>query len=67
MASHQPGVDIVVIALWLGHESIETTNVYLHADVTIKTRALAKVLPVGTPFRRFQATDRLLASWNRSD
>jgi integrase len=50
-----------VIALWLGHESIETTNAYLHANLAMKERALAKVLPVGTPFRRFQANDTLLA------
>ena len=61
MALLQSGVDIAVIALWLGHESIETTNVYLHANLAMKERALAKVLPVGTPFRRFQANDALLA------
>jgi site-specific recombinase XerD len=61
MALLQPGVDIAVIALWLGHESIETTNAYLHANLAMKERALAKVLPVGTPFRRFQANDTLLA------
>jgi hypothetical protein len=43
-----------VIALWLGHESIETTNAYLHANLAMKENALAKVLPVGTPFCRFQ-------------
>ena len=56
----QSGVDIAVIALWLGHESIETTNLYLHANLAMKEKALAKVLPVGTPFRRFQANDTLL-------
>ena len=61
MALLQSGVDIAVIALWLGHESIETTNAYLHANLAMKERALAKVLPVGTPFRRFQANDTLLA------
>jgi integrase len=61
MALLQSGVDIAVIALWLGHESIETTNAYLHADLAMKERALAKVLPIGTPFRRFQANDTLLA------
>ena len=49
------------VALWLGHESIETTNAYLHANLAMKERALAKVLPVGTPFRRFKANDTLLA------
>ena len=61
MALLQSGVDIVVIALWLGHEGIETTNAYLHVDLAMKERALAKVLPIGTPFRRFQANDTLLA------
>ncbi len=60
MALLQSGVDIAVIALWLGHESIETTNVYLHANLAMKERALAKVLPVGTPFHRLQANDKLL-------
>ena len=61
MALLQSGVDIAVIALWLGHESIETTNAYLHANLAMKEKALAKVLPVGTPFRRFQANYTLLA------
>ena len=61
MALLQSGVDIAVIALWLGHESIETTNAYLHANLAMKERALAKVLPLGTPFRRFQPNDTLLA------
>ena len=59
MALLQSGVDIVVIALWLGHESIETTNAYLHANLAMKERALAKVSPVGTPFHRFQAKRHL--------
>jgi integrase len=61
MALLQSGVDIAIIALWLGHESIETTNAYLNANLAMKERALAKVLPLGTPFRRFQAIDTLLA------
>lgn len=61
MALLQSGVDIAVIALRLGHESIETTNVYLHANLAIEEKALAKVAPIGTRFRRFRANDRLLA------
>ena len=61
MALLQSGVDIAVIALWLGHESIETTNKYLHADLSIKEKALAKLQPMGGKFRRFQADDTLLA------
>jgi integrase/recombinase XerD len=57
----QSGVDIAVIASWLGHESIETTNVYLHANLATKEKARANVVPIGTQFRRFRANDRLLA------
>jgi site-specific recombinase XerD len=61
MALLQSGVDIAVIALWLGHESIETTNKYLHANLAIKEKALAKLQPVGKKFRKFRADDALLA------
>jgi integrase/recombinase XerD len=60
MALLQSGVDIAVIALWLGHESIETTNKYLHANIAIKEKALATLQPVGKKFRRFKADDTLL-------
>ena len=57
----QAGVDRAVIALWLGHESVETTQIYLDADLTLKEQALAKTNPVkGTP-KRFQPDDELLA------
>jgi integrase/recombinase XerD len=61
MALLESGVDIAVIALWLGHESIETTNVYVHANLAMKEKSLEKVQPMDTPFRRFHADDRLLA------
>ncbi len=61
MALLQSGVDIAMIALWLGHESIETTNAYLHASLAMKEKALAKMQPVGTKLRRFHASDKLLA------
>ena len=61
MALLQSGVDIAVIALWLGHESIETTNAYLHASLAMKEKALAKMEPIGTKLRRFHASDKLLA------
>jgi integrase/recombinase XerD len=62
MALLHAGVDITVIALWLGHESTETTQIYLHADMTIKERALARTNPAnaGAP-GRYQAPDTLLA------
>jgi integrase-like protein len=55
------GVDISVIALWLGHEGVETTQMYLHADIAIKERALARTAPAGTKPGRHQAPDTLLA------
>ena len=61
MALLQSGIDIAVIGLWLGHEGIETTNAYLHANLAIKEKALAMVQPVGKTFRRFQADDELLS------
>lgn len=57
----QSGVDITVIALWLGHESIETTQTYLHADMAMKEKALARAAPGHIPPRRYRPDDRLLA------
>jgi integrase/recombinase XerD len=55
------GVDTTVIALWLGHESIETTQIYLHADMTLKERALSRTTPIGTSPGRYRPPDQLLA------
>ena len=57
----QAGVDRSVIALWLGHESVETTEMYLHADLSIKERALARTAPPRTGTKRFRPPDALLA------
>jgi integrase/recombinase XerD len=57
----QSGVDISVIALWLGHESIETTHIYIEADLATKERALAKLTPAEGTVPRFKPTDSLLA------
>jgi len=56
----QAGVDRSVIALWLGHESVETTQIYLDADLALKEKALAKTTPINGKPGRFRATDRLL-------
>jgi integrase/recombinase XerD len=55
------GADISVIALWLGHEGIETVQIYLHADLAIKERALARVTPPNTKPGRYRPADTLLA------
>jgi integrase/recombinase XerD len=57
----QNGVDRSVIALWLGHESMETTQIYLHADLALKEKALAKTTPLGIKLRRYRPNDKLLA------
>jgi site-specific recombinase XerD len=57
----QGGVDRAVIALWLGHESVETTQIYLDADLALKEEALAKTNPVKGAPKRFQPDDELLA------
>ncbi|WP_406002440.1 tyrosine-type recombinase/integrase [Streptomyces sp. NBC_00829] len=61
MALLHAGVDISVIALWLGHESTETTQIYLHADMAIKERALTRTAPSGSTPGRYTAPDTLLA------
>ena len=56
----QSGVDITVIALWLGHESPTTTHIYIEADLKMKEAALKSVQPPTTKPIRYQPTDRLL-------
>jgi integrase/recombinase XerD len=55
------GVDTSIIALWLGHEGLESTNIYLHADMALKERALARTTPPNTTPGRYQAPDAVLA------
>jgi site-specific recombinase XerD len=55
------GVDTTVIAMWLGHEHTQTTQIYLHGDLTIKQRALDRTKPLNTPPGRYQPPDSLLA------
>lgn len=61
MALLQRGVDLSVIALWLGHESSETTQIYLHADMRLKEKALAHATPSKAVPDRFRPPDSLLA------
>jgi integrase/recombinase XerD len=55
------GIDLSIIALWLGHEQMETTQIYLHADLALKEKALARTTPVNTRPGRYRPSDRLLA------
>ncbi len=55
------GVDSTVIALWLGHESVEATQIYVHADMQIKERALARTTPPNSTPGRYRPPDTLLA------
>jgi integrase/recombinase XerD len=55
------GVDITVIALWLGHDSTASTQVYMHADLEDKERALARLTSPDAPPDRYRPDDQLLA------
>ena len=57
----QAGVDTSVIALWLGHEQVETTQIYLHADLALKERALARTAPTASKPGRYRPPDKLIA------
>jgi integrase/recombinase XerD len=54
-------VDIHTIALWLGHESIKSTEVYLHADNKLKQQAIDRTAPTGTPPGRYRPPDKLMS------
>lgn len=56
----QAGVDISVIALWLGHESPATTHQYVEADLAMRERALARLHEPETKLRRYRASDSLI-------
>jgi integrase/recombinase XerD len=57
----QAGVDVATIALWLGHERLESTHRYLEADLAMKEHALRKLAPLGRGVQRFEPDDQLLA------
>ena len=61
MSLLQSRVDVAVIALWLGHADIRSTDAYVHADLTIKERALALTAPASIPPGRYRPPDALLA------
>jgi integrase len=56
----QSGVDITVIALWLGHENPSTTHMYIEADLTMKERALNRLQPIGAKRTRYVPPDQLM-------
>lgn len=55
------GVDSTVIALWLGHENVATTQIYIHADLALKEQALARTAPIDATPGRYQPSDTVLA------
>lgn len=55
------GVDVATVALWLGHEKIESVNAYVHSDLTIKERALERRSPLQSKTGRYRPSDALLA------
>lgn len=57
----ETGTDITTIALWLGHESSRTTEIYLHAHLALKERAISKTAPPGTSSLRYKPADSVLA------
>jgi integrase/recombinase XerD len=56
------GIETTVIAFWLGHERVETTQIYLHAALALKEKALARTRPLDTKPGRYRPPDSLLAS-----
>ena len=61
----QAGVDRSVIALWLGHESVETTQIYLDADLALKEKILTRTIPFDSKPGKFRPDDRLLTFLNQ--
>jgi integrase len=60
MALREQGVDLSVVALWLGHESVETTQMYMHSDLQLKERALARTASIEGEPQRYQPNDELI-------
>lgn len=55
------GVDSTVIALWLGHESVTATQIYIHADFALKEQSLARTVPLGATPGRYRPSDTVMA------
>ena len=62
--SLESGVDVTLISMWLGHESLRSTQIYLTAHLALKEQALARVTPIETTPGRYVPTDDLLAFLN---
>jgi integrase/recombinase XerD len=60
----QAGVDRAIIALWLGHESVETTQIYLDANLTLKEEILARTISPEGKLVRFMPDDELMTFLN---
>ena len=60
----QAGVDRALIAIWLGHESLETTQIYLDANLQLKEAVLAKMNPLRSNQGRYRPDDQLLSYLN---
>ncbi|MFF1909993.1 hypothetical protein [Kitasatospora sp. NPDC058218] len=65
MSLLQAGVDTTVIALWLGHAGVRSTDAHVQADMTIKETALSLTAPVTARPGRYQSTDKVLAFLDR--
>ena len=59
--SMHAGNDVTLLALWLGHESVRTTQIYIHADLAIKEKALDRTAPMDAAQGRYRPPDALLA------
>ena len=55
------GVDVATVAMWLGHEKLDSVNPYIHADLAMKERALDRRAPLSTHPGRYRPADALLA------
>ena len=57
----ESGCDLATIALWLGHQNVATSQIYLHAHMALKEKAIARTAPPGVRPDRYRPPDKLLA------